>query len=144
MARVEEVGMMSADEDGEENAPIYYPKNVPLGWDGKPIPYWLFKLNHFYPCEICGNESYRGRSNFEKYFTQSQHAYEMRCLNIPNTKHFHGVTKIAEAQELWGRLRTALEWNQFDVVQNEECEDSHGNDVLNRAQYEALARQGLL
>lgn len=139
-------GNGSDDEDDEEDAPIYNPKNVPLGWDGKPIPYWLFKLhglNHFYPCEICGNESYRGRRNFEKHFTESRHAYGMRCLSIPNTKHFHGVTKIADAQELWGRLRTVLEGNQFDVVQEEEYEDSHGN-VLNRAQYEDLARQGLL
>merc|ERR1712127_117896 len=63
-------GNDSADEEDEEDAPIYNPKNVPLGWDGKPIPYWLFKLhglNHFYPCEICGNESYRGRRNFEKH-----------------------------------------------------------------------------
>lgn len=136
----------SADEEDGEDAPIYNPKNVPLGWDGKPIPYWLFKLhglNHFYPCEICGNESYRGRRNFEKHFTESRHAYGMRCLSIPNTKHFHGVTKIADAQELWGRLRTVLEGNQFDVDQEEEYEDSHGN-VLNRAQYEDLARQGLL
>ena len=67
----------------------------------------------------------------------------MRCLGIPNTKHFHGVTKIEDAQELWGRLRTTLEGNQFDVAQEEEYEDSHGN-VVNRQQYEDLARQGLL
>jgi len=139
-------GNDSGDEEDEDDAPIYNPKNVPLGWDGKPIPYWLFKLhglNHFYPCEICGNESYRGRRNFEKHFTESRHSYGMRCLGIPNTKHFHGVTKIADAQELWGRLRKVLEGNQFDVDQEEEYEDSHGN-VLNRAQYEDLARQGLL
>ncbi|KAL9191514.1 hypothetical protein ACHAXT_001220 [Thalassiosira profunda] len=136
----------SDDEDDEDDTPIYNPKNVPLGWDGKPIPYWLFKLhglNHFYPCEICGNESYRGRRNFEKHFTESRHAYGMRCLAIPNTKHFHGVTKIADAQELWGNLKKVLEGNRFDVAEEEEYEDSHGN-VLNRAQYEDLARQGLL
>jgi len=135
-----------SDEEDEDDAPIYNPKDVPLGWDGKPIPYWLFKLhglNHFYPCEICGNESYRGRRNFEKHFTESRHAYGMRCLGIPNTKHFHGVTQIADAQELWGRLKSVLEGNQFDVDQEEEYEDSNGN-VLNRAQYEDLARQGLL
>ncbi len=137
---------MVDEEDDEDDTPIYNPKNIPLGWDGKPIPYWLFKLhglNHFYPCEICGNESYRGRRNFEKHFTESRHSYGMRCLSIPNTKHFHGVTKIADALELWGRLRKVLEGNQFDVDQEEEYEDSHGN-VVNRAQYEDLARQGLL
>ena len=136
----------SDDEDDEDDTPIYNPKNVPLGWDGKPIPYWLFKLhglNHFYPCEICGNESYRGRRNFEKHFTESRHAYGMRCLGIPNTKHFHGVTKIEDAQELWSKLKTVLEGNQFDGAEEEEYEDSNGN-VIKRAQYEDLARQGLL
>lgn len=148
-SREGEGGNGSADEEDDEDdddAPIYNPKNVPLGWDGKPIPYWLFKLhglNHFYPCEICGNESYRGRRNFEKHFTESRHAYGMRCLGIPNTKHFHGVTKIEDAQELWNRLKRELEGNRFDGDEEEEYEDSHGN-VLNRAQYEDLARQGLL
>ena len=139
-------GSDSADEDDEDDAPIYNPKNVPLDWNGKPIPYWLFKLhglNHFYACEICGNESYRGRRNFEKHFAESRHAYGMRCLSIPNTKHFHGVTKIADAQDLWGQLRKVLEGNHFDVDEEEEYEDSHGN-VVNRVQYEDLARQGML
>jgi hypothetical protein len=33
-------------------------------WDGKPIPYWLFKLhglNIEYKCQICGGFSYWGR-----------------------------------------------------------------------------------
>lgn len=141
-----EDGNDSADEDDEDDTPIYNPKNVPLDWNGKPIPYWLFKLhglNHFYPCEICGNESYRGRRNFEKHFTESRHAYGMRCLGIPNTKHFHGVTKIEDAQELWTKLKSDLEENQFDGDEEEEYEDSHGN-VLNRSQYEDLARKGML
>lgn len=139
-------GNDSADEDSEDDTPIYNPKNVPLDWNGKPIPYWLFKLhglNHFYPCEICGNESYRGRRNFEKHFTESRHAYGMRCLGIPNTKHFHGVTKIEDAQELWSKLKSDLEENQFDGDEEEEYEDSHGN-VLNRSEYEDLARKGML
>lgn len=134
------------DEEDEEDTPIYNPKGVPLGWDGKPIPYWLFKLhglNHFYPCEICGNESYRGRHNFEKHFAEAKHAYGMKCLGIPNTKHFHGVTKIEDAQELWKKLQKTLERERFDGTTEEEYEDSHGN-VLSRATYEDLARQGLL
>jgi hypothetical protein len=38
-------GYEDDDEDDEDDAPIYNPKNVPLDWDGKPIPYWLFKLH---------------------------------------------------------------------------------------------------
>jgi splicing factor 3A subunit 3 len=134
-----------SDED-DDDAPIYNPKGVPLGWDGKPIPYWLFKLhglNHFYPCEICGNESYRGRRNFETHFAEAKHAYGMKSLGIPNTKHFHGVTKIEDAQKLWNKLKGQLQSQQFDGTKEEEYEDSHGN-VLSRSTYEDLARQGLL
>ena len=141
----EEDGDSDNDSD-EEDAPIYNPKGVPLGWDGKPIPYWLFKLhglNHFYSCEICGNESYRGRHNFEKHFQESKHVYGMRCLGIPNTRHFHGVTKIEDAQHLWAKLQQTVEGNVFDGEKEEEYEDSHGN-VLTRKTYGDLSRQGLL
>lgn len=134
------------DDSDDEDAPIYNPKGVPLGWDGKPIPYWLFKLhglNHFYPCEICGNESYRGRRNFETHFAEAKHSFGMKSLGIPNTKHFHGVTKIEDAQQLWEKLKGQLQQYQFDGTKDEEYEDSHGN-VLSRATYEDLARQGLL
>lgn len=35
-----------------------------LGWDGKPIPYWLYKLHGLgvtFSCEICAGASYQGR-----------------------------------------------------------------------------------
>jgi Splicing factor 3a, subunit 3 len=142
---VEDEGRDSDDSD-DDDAPIYNPKGVPLGWDGKPIPYWLFKLhglNHFYPCEICGNESYRGRHNFEKHFAEAKHSYGMKCLGIPNTNHFHGVTKIEDAQNLWLKLQENVNKDIFDASKEEEYEDSHGN-VLSRSTYEDLARQGLL
>ncbi len=47
----------------DEDTPVYNPKGVPLGWDGKPISYWLYKLhglNQFFVCEICGNVFYCG------------------------------------------------------------------------------------
>ena len=100
-------------------------------------------MNHFFPCEICGNESYRGRRNFEKHFTETKHAYGMRCLSIPNTNHFHGVTKIEDAQVLWAKLQKSVNKDKFDGSKEEEYEDSQGN-VLSRTQYEDLARQGLL
>lgn len=135
-----------SEESDDEDAPVYNPKGVPLGWDGKPIPYWLFKLhglNHFFPCEICGNESYRGRYNFEKHFAEAKHSFGMKCLGIPNTKHFHGVTKIEDAQNLWTKLQRSVDKDLFDASKEEEYEDSHGN-ILSRATYEDLARQGLL
>lgn len=35
------------EEDDDGSVP-YNPKNLPLGWDGKPIPYWLYKLHGGY------------------------------------------------------------------------------------------------
>jgi splicing factor 3A subunit 3 len=133
-------------DSDDDDAPIYNPKNVPLDWDGKPIPYWLFKLhglNHYYPCEICGGESYRGRRNFELHFGDQKHAAGMKSLGIPNTKHFHGITSIDDTRELWKTLQSKLSESQFDNAREEEYEDSHGN-VLSRTTYEDLARQGLL
>lgn len=59
------------DDDDEEDGAIYNPKNLPLDWDGKPIPYWLWKLHGLgvrYPCEICGNHVYMGRRAFDQHF----------------------------------------------------------------------------
>lgn len=35
--------MVVVDSDSEEE--VYNPLDIPLGWDGKPIPYWLYKLH---------------------------------------------------------------------------------------------------
>merc|ERR1711893_348363 len=54
-------------EEDDDDIP-YNPKNLPLGWDGKPIPYWLYKLhglNISYNCEICGNYTYKVRRSRE-------------------------------------------------------------------------------
>jgi len=67
----------------------------------------------------------------------------MRCLGIPNTLHFHGVTSIEDAQALWAKLQKTVNKDKFDGSKEEEYEDSQGN-VLSRSQYEDLARQGLL
>lgn len=53
----------NADEEEEEER-IYNPLKLPLGWDGKPIPYWLYKLHGLgveYRCEICSDHVYMGR-----------------------------------------------------------------------------------
>lgn len=39
----EEVAAESESEDEEQQ--IYNPLKLPMGWDGKPIPYWLYKLH---------------------------------------------------------------------------------------------------
>lgn len=50
-------------DDEDEDGKIYNPLKLPLGWDGKPIPFWLYKLHGLgvsFECELC-SESYRGR-----------------------------------------------------------------------------------
>lgn len=49
----------AADEGGSDSEDefVYNPLKLPLGYDGKPIPYWLYKLhglNLEFKCEICG------------------------------------------------------------------------------------------
>lgn len=88
------------DDDDDEEERIYNPLKLPLGWDGKPIPYWLYKLHGLgveYKCEICSDYVYMGRKNFERHFQEARHAFGMRALGLPNTKHFHEITKIADA-----------------------------------------------
>ena len=42
------------DEDEDEDEPIYNPLKLPLGFDGKPIPYWLYKLHGLNQVRIFG------------------------------------------------------------------------------------------
>lgn len=58
------VSLQEEEEESDEEGPIYNPLNLPLGWDGKPIPYWLYKLHGLgveFKCQICGDFSYKGR-----------------------------------------------------------------------------------
>lgn len=96
-----EVSEEEEEEEEEEEKPIYNPLNLPIGWDGKPIPYWLYKqygLDKEFKCEICGNHSYWGQREFDNHFQEWRHHNGMRCLGIPNTKHFHDITKIEDAK----------------------------------------------
>lgn len=149
-----------SDSDSDDNK-VYNPKKLPLGWDGRPIPLWLWKLHGLgqeFTCEICSDAAYAGRKNFDRHFTESRHAFGMRALGLPNTKHFHGITKIQDAVALGEKLKKkgreeALLTNSAgagggsasgggrDVV--EEVEDENGN-TYSRRDYELLKRQGLI
>ncbi|MEW5300909.1 MAG: hypothetical protein WDW36_003802 [Sanguina aurantia] len=135
---------MDADSD-DENAFIYNPLKLPLGFDGKPIPYWLYKLhglNHEFKCEICGNFSYMGRRAYEKHFKEWRHQNGMRALGIPNTKSMFEVTMIDEALALWQSMQDKGKGG-FKADVDEEFEDSAGN-VYNKKTYEDMQRQGLI
>lgn len=152
MAQEEELGDLKdedlSDEDDEEedNDRIANPHNVPLDYDGKPIPYWLFKLHGLdktFDCEICGNFTYRGRRAYDRHFQEWRHAHNMRVLGIPNTRHLHDITKIQDAKDLFAKLKGQLDREAFQPKQEEQFEDSSGN-VLSKRVYEDLKRQNLL
>lgn len=100
-------GLMDSDaennegEDEDDNDDVVYnPLKLPLGWDGKPIPYWLWKLNGLgieFLCEICGNHTYMGRKAFEKHFMEARHTHGLKCLGIQPSVLFKNITNIKEA-----------------------------------------------
>eukprot|EP00808_Paulinella_micropora_P013415 g18531.t1 len=145
----EDEGKVESDEEGEEEETrdtIYNPLNLPLGWDGKPIPLWLYKLHGLnipYSCEICGNHTYFGPRAYQRHFKEWRHVYGMRCLGIPNTKHFMHITKMKDAQALHEKLKKTLASSGFKPEEEEEFEDKDGN-VFNKKTYEDLRRQGLI
>lgn len=65
---MEETNVVAEEAPEEEDdGRIYNPLKLPLGWDGKPVPYWLYKLHGLgveYKCEICSDYVYMGRSVF--------------------------------------------------------------------------------
>lgn len=97
----------------EDEEPLYNPLNIPLGdvycityicniplitlyyitlntrytgWDGKPIPYWMYKLHGLgveYKCEVCGNQSYWGRRAFDRHFQEWRHAHGKSLTSLP-------------------------------------------------------------
>ncbi|KAJ3556106.1 hypothetical protein NM688_g2207 [Phlebia brevispora] len=140
------VAKEGAEEEEEEEERIYNPLKLPLGWDGKPIPYWLYKLHGLgveYRCEICSDHVYMGRKNFDRHFQESRHAFGMRALGLPNTKHFHEITRIEDALALAEKLKREGRNEIFEQETMEELEDEEGN-VYNRKTYEDLKKQGLI
>ena len=125
---------------------MHNPLKLPMGWDGKPIPYWLYKLHGLdkeFKCEICGNHSYWGRRAFEKHFYEPRHQHGLRCLGIPSTRAFLEVTRIADARALQAQLAERSRGARQTAENVEEVEDHRGN-VYSRKTYGDLMRQGLV
>lgn len=122
--------------------------DMPLGPDGLPMPFWLYKLQGLdveYPCEICSNQIFKGRRAFEKHFTAPTHQYHLRCLGIEPSSMFKGITKIKEAQKLWVDINSQKNSSKPMVSSIElqvEVEDSVGN-VMSKKLYDELKKQGL-
>ena len=136
----------ATDANELEDGRIYNPLKLPLDWDGKPIPFWLWKLHGLgvpFPCEICGNYVYMGRRAFDQHFYEWRHSHGMKCLGVPNTSHFFQITKIDEVKRLWDKMRKTAKAEALRPDWMEECEDASGN-VYDRRTFEDLKRQGLI
>jgi splicing factor 3A subunit 3 len=132
------------DENGEEK--IYNPLKLPLAWDGKPIPFWLYRLHGLgveFPCGICGNYVYRGRRAFDKHFNESRHIYGLKCLGISNTHLFRDITDISEALKLWDKIQRDQKKSKIDDGSVVQMEDAEGNVMPEKVYYD-LQKQGLL
>lgn len=137
-------GEEDEDEDGEEK--IYNPLKLPLSWDGKPIPFWLYKLHGLgveFPCEICGNFVYMGRRAFDKHFNEPRHIYGLKCLGVTNTSMFREITGIEEAQKLWAKLQTDKKKEKQAGDSVVQMEDADGNVMPEKVYYD-LQKQGLV
>ncbi|OCK79538.1 hypothetical protein K432DRAFT_405503 [Lepidopterella palustris CBS 459.81] len=134
------------DSDSEGEDKIYNPLKLPLAWDGKPIPFWLYKLHGLgveFPCEICGNFVYMGRRAFDKHFNEPRHIYGLKCLGITNTTLFREITGIDDALTLWDKIQRDKKKEKASQENIVQMEDAEGNVMPEKVYYDLL-KQGLL
>lgn len=138
-----------SESDGDER--IYNPLKLPLAWDGKPIPYWLYKLHGLgveFPCEICGNFVYMGRRAFDKHFSEARHIYGLKCLGITGSgagglSLFREITGIQDALTLWEKIKREKRQKESQDDGIVQMEDGEGNVMPERI-YLDLQKQGIL
>jgi splicing factor 3A subunit 3 len=141
-----ENGGKEEDDESDSEDKIYNPLKLPLAWDGKPIPFWLYKLHGLgveFPCEICGNFVYMGRRAFDKHFNEPRHIHGLKCLGITNTTLFREITSIKEAEELWRKIQKDQKKQKLLAENVVEMEDNEGN-VMPEKVYRDLAAAGML
>ena len=127
------------DSDSDDDEKIYNPLKLPLAWDGKPIPYWLYKLHGLgveFPCEICGNFVYMGRRAFDKHFNEARHIYGLKCLGITNTTLFREITGIEDALKLWDKIQRDKKKEKSGGENIVQMEDADGNVMPEKVYYE--------
>jgi splicing factor 3A subunit 3 len=135
-----------SDSDSDDDEKIYNPLKLPLAWDGKPIPFWLYKLHGLgveFRCEICGNYVYMGRRAFDKHFNEARHIYGLKCLGITNTTLFREITGIDDATKLWTKITSDKKKAKADDGGIVQMEDADGNVMPEKVYYD-LQKQGLL
>jgi len=135
------------EEDKDEgDDKLYNPLKLPLAWDGKPIPFWLYRLHGLgqeFPCEVCGNFVYRGRRAFDKHFNETNHITNLKRLGITDTYLFRDITSIEQAVKLWDKIQRDQNKGHIDDGAVVQMEDAEGN-VMPEKVYLDLQKQGLL
>ncbi|KAI0868308.1 hypothetical protein GGS24DRAFT_482777 [Hypoxylon argillaceum] len=137
---------MDEGEEGDDDDKIYNPLKLPLAWDGKPIPFWLYKLHGLgveFACEICGNFVYMGRRAFDKHFNEARHIHGLKCLGITNTSLFRDIIHIDEALRLWEKIQKDRRKDKVEDGSVVQMEDAEGNVMPEKVYYD-LQKQGLL
>ena len=127
------------ESDSGDEERVYNPLKLPLAWDGKPIPYWLYKLHGLgveLPCEICGNFVYMGRRAFDKHFNEGRHIYGLKCLGITNTTLFREITGINDALKLWDKIERDKKKEKASTENVVQMEDAEGNVMPEKVYYE--------
>ncbi|KAI0543603.1 hypothetical protein F4679DRAFT_568120 [Xylaria curta] len=133
-------------DEGDDDDRIYNPLKLPLAWDGKPIPFWLYKLHGLgveFACEVCGNFVYMGRRAFDKHFNEPRHIHGLKCLGITNTSLFRDITHIEEALRLWEKIQKDKRKDKVEDGSVVQMEDAEGNVMPEKVYYD-LQKQGLL
>lgn len=132
-------GAADDESDSDDDEKIYNPLKLPLAWDGKPIPYWLYKLHGLgveFNCEICGNFVYMGRRAFDKHFNEARHIYGLKCLGITNTTLFREITNIEDALKLWDKIARDKKKEKTGGENIVQMEDAEGNVMPEKVYYE--------
>ncbi|CAN1264089.1 Splicing factor SF3a60 homolog [Linum perenne] len=84
----QEEDLQAESESDDEDQQIYNPLKLPMGWDGKPIPYWLYKLHGL------GQEAkelwkrIQERQGVNKWRPDLEEEYEDKEGNIYNKKTY--------------------------------------------------------
>ncbi|KAI1340803.1 hypothetical protein F5Y15DRAFT_377969 [Xylariaceae sp. FL0016] len=145
-ATINQAAEAEEGEEADDDERIYNPLKLPLAWDGKPIPFWLYKLHGLgveFPCEVCGNYVYMGRRAFDKHFNEARHIYGLKCLGITSTSLFRDITGIDEALRLWEKIQKDKRSGKIDDGSVVQMEDAEGNVMPEKVYYD-LQKQGLL
>lgn len=135
---------ISSDDESDEKS--INPLNIPLGLDGRPIPFWLYKLKglkYEFDCEIC-NSKFKGRAAFLKHFKEDNHIRGLKELGVEKDFYdFKDLSKIEEVKNLLGKIKARIRNEAQFLDDSVQVEDDQGN-AMSKKVYDQLYKQGLL